>query len=180
MKKTIIALLSVCMIASALSACSAIPDAVKQQFFPSSESESISSESTGESSTNSESSGNESSGNENTGDSNTNDNTGDDNTQTPQQPSDTSLAILQSAYALSEGASLSGTYTLTGVVSEIAQTSEGDVCLTFIVGNYTQYPMYCYWLQDADFVQVGDTITVDGQIKNHSGLIELYKPTLIE
>ena len=189
MKKTIISLLSICILTSALSACSAIPDVVKQQFFSSSESESISSESTGESSTNSESSGNEStgnessgnesSGNESTGDSNTNDNTGDDNTQTPQQPSDTSLAILQSAYALSEGASLPSTYTLTGVVSEIAQTDDGDVCLTFIVGNYTQYPMYCYWLQDADFVQVGDTITVDGQIKNHYGLIEFYKPTLV-
>ena len=104
---------------------------------------------------------------------------GNGGTQNPEIPDDTSLTILQNAYALASGTSLSGTHTLTGVVTEIEKTDKGDVCLTFVVGNYTQYPMYCYWLQDADFVQVGYTITVSGTIKNYNGLVEYDKPTLV-
>ena len=92
---------------------------------------------------------------------------------------DPALEILEAAYALKQGSSLSGTYTLTGVVSDVEKTSQGDVCLTFVVGNYTQYPMYCYWLQDAGHLQVGDTVTVQGTIKNHYGLIEFDHPTLV-
>ena len=106
--------------------------------------------------------------------------TGGSGSSDPELPDeDPSLTILQNAYALESGASLSGTHTLTGVVTEIEKTDKGDVCLTFVVGNYTQYPMYCYWLQDADFVQVGDTITVSGTIKNYNGKIEYDKPTLV-
>ena len=156
MKKTIIAVLSVCMAAFTLAACQTTPDPSTPPLSPS-----TGSESTDTGSTDSTSTGN--------------------GTQDPQLPDeDPSLAVLESAYALQSGAFLSGTHTLTGVITDIKKTGQGDVCLTFVVGNYTQYPMYCYWLQEADHVQVGDTITVSGQIKNYDGTIEFDHPTLVE
>ncbi len=105
-------------------------------------------------------------------------NTGENgNTNTPS--TDGALEILQSAYALTDGATLPS-QTLTGKITNIEKTGEGDVCLTLVVGNYTNYPIYCYWLQDADFVKVGDVITVTGDIKNYQGTIEFFKPTLVE
>ncbi len=91
----------------------------------------------------------------------------------------TAEAILNAAYALESGESLPDTYTLTGVVTDVEKRDQGDICLTFVVGNFTDMPMYCYWLQDADFVEVGYEITVLGTIKNHYELVEFYKPTLL-
>ena len=83
-------------------------------------------------------------------------------------PVDEALETLKAAYALNSGSSLSGTHTLTGVVTDVERTGQGDICLTFVVGEYTQYPMYCYWLKgdEAGNLAVGDTITVTGTIKN--------------
>ena len=92
---------------------------------------------------------------------------------------DAALETLKAAYALNSGSSLSGTHTLTGVVTDVERTGQGDICLTFVVGEYTQYPMYCYWLQDADMVKVGYTITVSGTIKNYGGKVEFDHPTLV-
>ena len=92
---------------------------------------------------------------------------------------DAALETLKAAYALNSGSSLSGTHTLTGVVTDVERTGQGDICLTFVVGEYTQYPMYCYWLQDADMVKVGYTITVSGTIKNYNGKVEFDHPTLV-
>ncbi len=92
---------------------------------------------------------------------------------------DDDLELLKMAYALQPGTSLPGQYYLTGVVTEIEKTDDGDICLTFVVGDYKDYPMYCYWLQDADFLWPGDTITVYGTIKNHYDLIEFDHPELI-
>ena len=89
-------------------------------------------------------------------------------------------AILQAAYALEAGATLEGTHTLTGVVTNVKQTGDGEACLTFVVYGYDEYPMYCYWLkgEEAGNLAVGDTITVTGTIKNYSGTVEFDKPTL--
>lgn len=92
---------------------------------------------------------------------------------------DAALETLKAAYALTSGSTLSGTHTLTGVVTNVEKTGQGDICLTFVVGEYTQYPMYCYWLQDADMVKVGYVITVSGTIKNFGGLVEFDHPTLV-
>ncbi len=102
----------------------------------------------------------------------------DGGADTPQV--DEALETLKAAYALNSGSTLSGTHTLTGVVTNVEKTDKGDICLTFVVGEYTQYPMYCYWLQDADMVKVGYTVTVSGTIKNFGGLVEFDHPTLVE
>lgn len=87
--------------------------------------------------------------------------------------------LLESAYALGKGESLSGTHTLTGVVTHVEKRDQGDVCLTITATGYEQYPMYCFWLQDAAFLQVGDTVTVTGTVKNYKGTIEFDHPTLV-
>ena len=191
MKKSIIALLSICMAASLMGACKPASSTSTPPVSPSTGSESTSGDSTSSDSTNPEvpdssstgadsTGGDSSTGDSTGGDSSTGDSTGGSGSSDTELPDeDPSLTILQNAYALASGTSLSGTHTLTGVVTEIEKTDKGDVCLTFVVGNYTQYPMYCYWLQDADFVQVGDTITVSGTIKNYNGKIEYDKPTLV-
>ena len=95
-------------------------------------------------------------------------------------PDDGAEAILKAAYALASGATLEGTHTLTGVVTNVEKTGEGEACLTFVVEGYEEYPMYCYWLKGeaAGTLAVGDTITVTGTIKNYNGTVEYDKPTL--
>ena len=91
------------------------------------------------------------------------------------------LVLLESAYGLEKGATLAGTHTLTGVVTNVAKTGEGEACLTIVANGYEAYPMYCYWLKGdyAGNLKVGDTITVSGTIKNYNGTIEFDKPTLV-
>ena len=175
MKKPIIALLSICMAACLFTACATIPTGSTPPTSPSTESGSTGGGSTVDPEVPDDSTGGGSTGGGSTGGGST----GGGTTVDPELP-DPNLTILQAAYALASGTSLSGTRTLTGVITNIEKTGQGDVCLTFVVGSYTQYPMYCYWLQDADFVQVGDTITVSGTIKNYNGLIEFDKPTLVD
>lgn len=90
------------------------------------------------------------------------------------------LVLLESAYGLEKGATLAGTHTLTGVVTNVAKTGEGEACLTIVVKGYDEYPMYCYWLkgEEAGNLVVGDIITVTGTIKNYKGTVEFDKPTL--
>lgn len=104
------------------------------------------------------------------------------NTEKPEDTTPTTAGeILEAAYALKSGESLSGTYTLTGKVTNIKQTGADEACLTFVVDGYSQYPMYCYWLKGAaaDELSVGDIITVSGKIKNYNDLVEFEKPTLV-
>ena len=105
---------------------------------------------------------------------------GGDTPTTPTTPT-TAGEILAAAYDLKSGESLSGTYELTGKVTNIKQTGTDEACLTFVVDGYSQYPMYCYWLKGAaaDELSVGDIITVSGKIKNYNGLVEFEKPTLV-
>ena len=87
---------------------------------------------------------------------------------------ETEEEILAAAFALEEGTALSGTYTLTGVVTEIVtefNESFGNVSVNIEVAGKT---IQCYRLtaSSADDVKVGDTITVTGALKNYKGTVE--------
>ena len=90
-------------------------------------------------------------------------------------------AILEEAYALTTGTTMSGTHTLAGKITNIKEIGPDEACLTFVVQGYDGYPMYCYWLKGAaaDELAVGDFITVSGTIKNYKNTIEFDKPTLV-
>ena len=116
-----------------------------------------------------------------TGDS-TDDSTGDSTGDETPTPDPAAGAILQAAYTLESGATMDGTHTLTGVVTNVKSTGEGEACLTFVVDGYEQYPMYCFWLKGeaAGTLAVGDTITVTGTIKNYNGTVEYDHPNLVD
>jgi len=85
--------------------------------------------------------------------------------------------IVNAAYALAVGEAMSGTYTLTGVITEIdtAYSEQySNVTVTIVVGDMTDKPIMCYRLkgEGADQIAVGDTITVTGAIKNFYGTVE--------
>ncbi len=85
--------------------------------------------------------------------------------------------ILDAVYALEEGATLDGTYTLTGVVKSVdeAYSSQyNNVTVTIVVDGNTEQAIKCYRLKgdDAAVINVGDTITVTGTLKNHYGTKE--------
>ncbi len=103
---------------------------------------------------------------------------GDDNTQTPDDGGDTTLTtpeeILNAAYALNDGESINGPFTLTGVITTLDSYNNP----TIVIGDFTTKPIYCYKLKDDSFV-VGATITVTAQsIKNYGGTIEMMDCTL--
>ena len=107
----------------------------------------------------------------------------------PEQPEEPEIspevqAIVDAAYALEKGASLEGTHTLTGKITNVKDydASTKNICLTFSVAGKD---FYCYWMRDNAngdnaSLAVGDTITVTGTIKNYNGTIEFDKPTLSE
>ena len=86
--------------------------------------------------------------------------------------------IVNAAYALAQGATLSGgPHTLTGIIKSIdtAYSSQyKNVTVTIIVENLADKPIQCYRLKGtgADAIAVGDTITVTGTLKNYNGKIE--------
>ena len=92
---------------------------------------------------------------------------------------DTPEAILNAAYALESGATLSAgnPYTLTGLITVVdtAYSEQyGNVTVTIVVGDMTDKPIQCFRLkgEGADAIKAGDTITVTGVIKNYNGKIE--------
>ena len=92
------------------------------------------------------------------------------------------VSIVDQAYALEYGDSLGDGYTLTGKITKIDTPSNGSyICLTFAVPGRENYPIYCYKLQGdgIDSLQVGDTITVYGKIKNYQGMVEFDKNCLL-
>ena len=98
------------------------------------------------------------------------------NTDTPVNPEPTLTGkdLLDAAYALADGESLTGPFTLTGVISELDSWNNP----TMVVGEYTDQPIYCFKLKDDRFV-VGATITVTADsIKNYDGTIEMMNCTL--
>ena len=89
----------------------------------------------------------------------------------------TNEAILKALYALESGKSLTGKYTLTGVITKIdtAYSSQyKNVTVTIVVDGLTEYPVQCYRMKGtgADTIKVGDTITVTGTLKNYNGTKE--------
>ena len=82
--------------------------------------------------------------------------------------------IVNAAYALASGEAMEGTYKLTGVISKLDSYNNP----TIIVNGLTDKPIYCYKLKDETF-KIGDTITVEGTIKNYNGTVEFDNPTLI-
>ncbi len=92
---------------------------------------------------------------------------------------DTPEAILNAAYQLDTGATLSAghLYELTGVITSVdTEYSEqyGNVTVTIQVGDMADKPMKCFRMkgEGADIIKVGDTITVKGVIKNYNGTVE--------
>ncbi len=86
--------------------------------------------------------------------------------------------ILNAAYALEAGASLSGTYTLTGKIINIDSVySEQykNITVTIAVTGLESKPIQCFRLkgEGADLLKNGDTITVTGEIlKYTSGTVQ--------
>lgn len=90
--------------------------------------------------------------------------------------------ILNAAYALELNGILSGghTYTLTGVITEINtayDASYGNVTVTIVVGDLTDKPIECFRLkgEGVENLEVGDTITVSGQILKYDNKTEAGK-----
>jgi len=86
-------------------------------------------------------------------------------------------AILEAAYKLEDGLSMTDAVTLTGVINKI-DTPWSDqyknITVTIICDGDEAHPMMCYRLagDGADKLAIGDTITVTGKIKNYKGTIE--------
>ena len=85
--------------------------------------------------------------------------------------------IVNAAYALEVGASLTREYTLTGVITSVDTVySEQykNVTVTMVIGNMANKPIQCFRLkgEGADVIAVGDTITVTGILMNYNGKIE--------
>ena len=92
-------------------------------------------------------------------------------------PSMTPAEIVDAAYALKDGESLSGKYTLTGVISSVDDafsSQHNNVTVTIKVEGKEDKPIQCFRLKGtgADEIKVGDTITVTGTLKNFNGKIE--------
>ena len=87
------------------------------------------------------------------------------------------VKIVEAAYKLSKDACLPYIATLTGEVTEITTAYDetyGNITLVIEVPGTTEQPIICYRLkgEGAADIQVGDTITVMGLIKNYYGKIE--------
>ncbi|MBQ2740218.1 MAG: hypothetical protein IJF39_01165 [Clostridia bacterium] len=85
--------------------------------------------------------------------------------------------IVNAAYALAKDTALTGTYTLTGVITSIdsAYNSQyGNVSVVIVVGDMTDKPILCYRMkgEGADTIGVADEITVTGTLKNYGGKVE--------
>ena len=85
--------------------------------------------------------------------------------------------VIPEAYALAEGASLEYDAILTGTiitVDEEYSSSYNNITVTIAVEGYEDQPIQCYRLKGTgiDALQVGDVISVFGQIKNYKGTVE--------
>lgn len=90
--------------------------------------------------------------------------------------------VIPAAYALATGATLEGTHTLKGKVTETGtyNASDKDMHVTIVVDGYEDYPLYCYFLKNCTpEVSVGDYVAVQGIIKNYKGTIEFERPNML-
>ena len=89
-------------------------------------------------------------------------------------------AVLDAAYALSDGASMPNATALEGEIITIdtAWSEEyKNITVTIVCDGKTEQPVMCYRLsgEGADALAVGDKIAVYGNIKNYKGTIEFDK-----
>ena len=82
--------------------------------------------------------------------------------------------ILNALYALADGESLTGPFTLTGKITALDNFSNP----TIVVEGFEDKPVYCYMLKVTN--AVGDVITVQaGSMKNYMGTYEFMNCTLV-
>ena len=100
-------------------------------------------------------------------------------TTAPTEPGNaaTMQEIVDAAYELASGSSMSEAVTLTGVITRVNtpyDSGYSNVTVTITVEGREDKPIMCYRLkgEGADVIKVGDTITVTGTIKNYNGTIE--------
>ena len=91
-----------------------------------------------------------------------------------------SVKNLLSGYALEEGAAMTETCTVTGVVVAIPTAWSDEyknITVNMVVAGLEDYVLQCYRLsgEGADKLAEGDTITVTGTIKNYKGTVEFDK-----
>ncbi len=89
----------------------------------------------------------------------------------------TAKDIVDEAYALASGKSLSEKYTLIGVITSVDTEYSSqfkNVTVTIQVGDMADKLIQCYRLKGtgADVIAAGDTIRVTGTLKNYNGTIE--------
>ena len=99
-------------------------------------------------------------------------------------PKQSQKEIVEALYALKDGETLEGKHTLTGVIDSFKYTYNPEystIQLTIIVDGLKDMPVVCYKLggEGIDKVEVGDTITVNGQLKNYKGTYEFNGCTLV-
>ena len=86
-------------------------------------------------------------------------------------------AVVNAAYALEVGASMSEAATLTGVITSIdtAYSEQcGNITVTIQVGNMSDKLINCFRLkgEGAEALAVGDTVTVTGTLTNYNGKVQ--------
>lgn len=82
------------------------------------------------------------------------------------------LLVMEKAYALAEGETMSGIQEVTGTVSKIVSEYSdkyGNITVDMTVGDKT---IQAYRLKGGSDIKVGDVITVTGVIKNYKGTVE--------
>ena len=91
----------------------------------------------------------------------------------PDSPSD-AKGILDQLYALADGESAAGEFTLTGKITALDSYNNP----TIVVEGYEDMPVYCYRLSVEN--AIGDIITVTAtQMKNYGGTYEFMNCTLV-
>jgi len=103
---------------------------------------------------------------------------GEEGTDTPPavEPEDkmTAEEILNALYGLADGEALTGSFTLTGKITEIDNWNNP----TIVVEGFEDKPVYCYKLVVSN--AVGDVITVTAtDMKNYGGKYEFMNCTLV-
>ena len=90
--------------------------------------------------------------------------------------------VIPQAYALANDAVMEGPFTLKGQIIESQgyNSQYGDISVTIVVEGYEDFPLFCYQIKnDADKIDVGDYIAVQGTIKNYKGTIEFERPVML-
>ncbi len=95
------------------------------------------------------------------------DNEGETTPTTPEE-------ILNALYALADGETLEGSFTLTGKITALDNFNNP----TIVVEGFEDKPVYCYYLRVEN--AVNDVITVTAtKMKNHGGIYEFMNCTLV-